>query len=48
MTPKTYDNHKQSDKQTKIKNRVERENMILRTKFAISFNWGKINVIPPE
>ena len=45
MTPKTYDNHmcvRQTDKDNKI---VQRENIRLRRKLAISSNWGKINDI---
>ena len=36
------------DKQTEIINRVQIEHISLRTKLAISFNQGKINVIAPE
>ena len=47
MTPKTYDNHmyvRQTDKDNKI---VQREDISLRTKLVISFNWG-INAMAPE
>ena len=42
MTPKTCDNHGQRDKQTEFINRVKREQISLRTKLVISFNWVKI------
>ena len=42
------DNHRQTDKQTEITNRVQIEHISLRTKLTISFNWGKINAIAPE
>ena len=29
-------------------NRVKREQLSLRTKLVISFNWGKINDIVPD
>ena len=44
MTPKSYDNHRQTD----IINRVEREHISLRTKLVTSFNWVKINAIAAE
>ena len=47
-TPKTYDNHRQTDKQTEIINRVQIEHIRLRRKLVISFNWGKINAIAPK
>ena len=43
MTPKTCDNHRQRDKQTEFKNGVKREQISLRTKLVISFNFAKIN-----
>ena len=35
----------ETDRQTEIMNREQREYLSLRTKLAISLNWGKINVI---
>ena len=48
MTQNTYVNHKQTDKQTEIINRVQREHISSRTKLAMSFNWGKIYAIATE
>ena len=45
MTSKTCDNHRQRDKQI---NKLKREDISLRTKLVIFFNWGKINAIAPE
>ena len=41
----TYENHRQTDKQTEIINRMQREHTSLTTKLVISFIWGKINPI---
>ena len=38
MTPKTYVNHRQTEKQTKIINRVQSEDIIFWTKLMISYH----------
>ena len=48
MTPKTFDNHGQRDKQSEFITRVKREQISLRTKLVIYFNQGKINAIALE
>ena len=42
---KTSNNHRQTDKQIKIINRVKREQLSLRRKLLISFNRVNINAI---
>ena len=40
MTPKTCDNHGQIDKQTEFIKKLKREQISLRAKLVISYNWG--------
>ena len=48
MTPKTCDNHRKREKQREFIKRVKKEHISLRTKLALSFDWGKINAIAPD
>ena len=46
MTQTTYVNHRQTNKQTEIINRLQKEHRAI--KLVIILNWGKINAIVPE